>query len=53
MGFFGVLLAVPMAVIVSLAFHVPQLEEVEHLNIKEEKKTKLNFKKRKVLTKDK
>ena len=53
MGFFGVLLAVPMAVIVSLAIHVPQVEEVEHLNIKEEKKTKLNFKKRKVLTKDK
>ena len=29
MWFFGVLLAVPMAVIVSLAFHVPQSDELK------------------------
>lgn len=29
MWFFGVLLAVPMAVIVSLAFHVPEVDEME------------------------
>ncbi len=51
MWFFGVLLAVPMAVIVSLVFHVPQVDEIKHPDGKEEKKIKLNFKKRKVLIK--
>ena len=53
MWFFWVLLAVPMAVIVSLAFHVPQAKEMQH-NIQQHKpKTKLNFKKTKLSTKKK
>ena len=49
MWFFWVLLAVPMAVIVSLAFHVPQAEEIqqETLNIKPPK-PKSNFNKTKI-----
>ena len=46
MWFFWVLLAVPMAVIVSLAFHVPQAEELEKRIKKEEKDPA--FKKRKI-----
>lgn len=56
MWFFWVLLAVPMAVIVSLAFHVPQAEEMQSdSNTKENKqnKPKLNFKKTKISTKKK
>ena len=51
MWFFGVLLAVPMAVIVSLAFHVPQADEVEK-NVKEIEK-KSSFKSKKLTTKKK
>ena len=51
MWFFGVLLAVPMAVIVSLAFHVPQADEVEK-NVKEIEK-KSSFKRKKLTTKKK
>ncbi len=46
MWFFWVLLAVPMAVIVSLAFHVPQAEELEKRVKKAEKDS--SFKKRKI-----
>ena len=46
MWFFGVLLAVPMAVIVSLAFHVPQAEELKK-KLKQAKKT-WNLKKWKI-----
>ena len=55
MWFFWVLLAVPMAVIVSLAFHVPQAEEMQQHEIQESKQTKpkLNFKKTKIKTKKK
>lgn len=53
MWFLGVLLAVPMAVIVSLAFHVPQAEEIKHPEVEVKAKPKLNFKKRKVSTKKK
>ena len=45
MWFFGVLLAVPMAVIVSLAFHVPQVDEIKHADVTGSNKTKLNLKK--------
>ena len=51
MWFFWVLLAVPMAVIVSLAFHVPQADEVEK-NVKEIEK-KSSFKRKKLTTKKK
>ena len=45
MWFFWVLLAVPMAVIVSLAFHVPQAEEMQQETQKTKSdKPKLNFK---------
>lgn len=53
MGFFGVLLAVPIAVIVSLAFHLPEANEIkekvkkaEPKELKTKKKTskKINFK---------
>ena len=44
MWFFGVLLAVPMAVIVSLAFHVPEADEVWEWKEKIEKKTILKTK---------
>ena len=50
MWFFWVLLAVPMAVIVSLAFHVPQAGEMQEIK---QDKPKLNFKKRKLYTKKK
>ena len=50
MWFFWVLLSVPMAVIVSLAFHVPQAEEMQEAK---ENKPKLNFKKTKISTKKK
>ena len=46
MWFLWVLLAVPMAVIVSLAFHVPQAEELEEKVKKIEKNP--TFKKRKI-----
>ena len=54
MWFFWVLLAVPTAVIVSLAFHVPQAEEMqqETQELKQEK-PKLNFKKTKLKAKKK
>lgn len=51
MWFFGVLLAVPMAVIVSLAFHIPQAEELEKKVKKVEKETgfkKIKIKDRKI-----
>ena len=51
MWFFWVLLAVPMAVIVSLAFHVPQAEEMHNETTQE--KPKLNFKRKKLTTKKK
>ena len=51
MWFFWVLLAVPMAVIVSLAFHVPQANELENKLKKVEQKS--NFKKRKLSEKKK
>ena len=50
MWFLGVLLAVPMAVIVSLAFHVPQADELEKRVKKIEKNP--NFKKKKISKKD-
>ena len=51
MWFFWVLLAVPMAVIVSLAFHVPQANELgKKIKIVEQKS---NFKKRKISEKKK
>ncbi len=50
MWFFWVLLAVPMAVIVSLAFHVPQAEEIQEIK---QDKPKLNFKKTKLSSKKK
>ena len=50
MWFFWVLLAVPMAVIVSLAFHVPQAEEIQEVK---QDKPKLSFKKTKISTKKK
>ena len=50
MWFFWVLLAVPMAVIVSLAFHVPQAEEMQEIK---QDKPKLNFKKTKLSSKKK
>ena len=50
MWFFWVLLAVPMAVIVSLAFHVPQADEMQEI---EPDNQKLNFKKTKISTKKK
>ena len=46
MWFFGVLLAVPMAVIVSLAFHVPQSDELKK-EVKSIEKTS-SFKKRRI-----
>jgi hypothetical protein len=46
----GVLLAVPMAVIVSLAFHVPQADELEKRVKKIEKDPE--FKKKKISKKD-
>lgn len=46
MWFLWVLLAVPMAVIVSLAFHIPQAEELEKKVSKIEKNP--TFKKRKI-----
>ena len=51
MWFFWVLLAVPMAVIVSLAFHVPQANELEKKVKKVEQKS--DFKKRKLTVKKK
>ena len=51
MWFFWVLLAVPMAVIVSLAFHVPQAEEMQEEI--QQNKAKLNFKRKKLSTKKK
>lgn len=50
MWFLGVLLAVPMAVIVSLAFHVPQADELEKRVKKIEKDS--SFKKKKISKKD-
>ena len=50
MWFLGVLLAVPMAVIVSLAFHVPQADELEKRVKKIEKDP--NFKKKKISKKN-
>jgi len=50
MWFFWVLLAVPMAVIVSLAFHVPQAGEIQST---QQSKPKSNFKKTKLTTKKK
>ena len=50
MWFFWVLLAVPMAVIVSLAFHVPQAEEIQEVK---QDKPKLSFIKTKISTKKK
>ena len=50
MWFLGVLLAVPMAVIVSLAFHVPQADELEKRVKKIEKNPE--FKKKKISKKD-
>ena len=50
MWFLGVLLAVPMAVIVSLAFHVPQADELEKKVKKIEKNPE--FKKKKLSKKD-
>ena len=50
MWFLGVLLAVPMAVIVSLAFHVPQADELEKRVKKIEKDPE--FKKKKISKKD-
>ena len=50
MWFFWVLLAVPMAVIVSLAFHVPQAEEIQEIK---QEKSKASFKKTKISTKKK
>ena len=50
MWLFWVLLAVPMAVIVSLAFHVPQAEEIQEVK---QDKPKLSFKKTKISTKKK
>ena len=49
MWFFGVLLAVPMAVIVSLAFHVPQSDELKK-EVKSIEKTS-SFKKRRITKK--
>ena len=51
MWFFWVLLAVPMAVIVSLAFHVPQADELEKRVKSIEKEP--TFKKRRISTKKK
>ena len=51
MWFFWVLLAVPMAVIVSLAFHIPQANELEKKIKKVEQKS--DFKKRKISEKKK
>ena len=51
MWFFWVLLAVPMAVIVSLAFHIPQADEMEKKVKKIEKST--SFKRRKIPEKNK
>ena len=51
MWFFWVLLAVPMAVIVSLAFRIPQSEELEKKVKSFEKNS--SFKKRKILVKKK
>jgi len=54
MWFFWVLLAVPMAVIVSLAFHVPQATEANITPHQiENKQSKSNFKKRSISTKKK
>ena len=50
MWFFGVLLAVPIAVIVSLAFHIPQADEVEKKVKKIEKSS--DFRKRKISIKN-
>ena len=50
MWFLGVLLAVPMAVIVSLAFHVPQADELEKRVTKIEKDPE--FKKKKISKKE-
>ena len=50
MWFFWVLLAVPMAVIVSLAFHVPESDELEK-RVKKIEPTDSKFKKRKILNK--
>lgn len=50
MWFLGVLLAVPMAVIVSLAFHVPQADELEKRVKKIERDP--NFKKKKISKKN-
>lgn len=50
MWFLGILLAVPMAVIVSLAFHVPQADELEKRVKKIEKDP--TFKKKKISKKD-
>ena len=51
MWFFWVLLAVPMAVIVSLAFHIPQADELEKKVKKIEKSSA--FRKRKISKEDK
>lgn len=51
MWFFWVLLAVPIAVIVSLAFHIPQADELEK-KVKKIEETP-SFKKRKISGKDK
>jgi len=50
MWFFWVLLAVPMAVIVSLAFHVPESDELEK-RVKKIEPTDSKFKKRKISNK--
>ena len=50
MWFFWILLAVPMAVIVSLAFHIPQADELEKRVKKIEKDPA--FKKKKISKKD-
>ena len=51
MWFFGVLLAVPMAVIVSLAFHVPQSNETQ--NQSNETWKNINFKRKRLSAKKK
>lgn len=51
MGFFGILLAVPMAVIVSLAFHVPQADELQKKVKKFAAENPSSFKKRKLSNK--